>query len=84
MQPCWVIENVVPVIAIFTKYDGLVTMACSALLQETSEEDMTLAMEKAMQAASSRADSDLKTLYLSPLYQTQYPPAADVCLQGWK
>lgn len=69
-------------IAVFTKYDGLVTMACSVLLQETLEEDMAIAMEKAMETAPSRAETDLKTLYLSPLYQTQYPPKADVCLQG--
>jgi hypothetical protein len=76
------IYYVVPVIAVFTKYDGLVTIACSSLLQDISYEDMDLAMEKAMEAAPSRAGSDLKAHYLTPLYKAQYPPKANVCLQG--
>ena len=39
-------------------------------------------MEKAMEAAPSRADSDLKIHYLAPLYKAQYPPKANVRLQG--
>ena len=67
----------VPVIAIFTKYDALVTAAFNTLREKNNK-----SRKDAKQAAPDVAISDLKTNYVGPLLQATHKPKAHVCLSG--
>jgi hypothetical protein len=67
----------VPVIAIFTKYDALVTAAFNTLREKHNK-----SRKDANQAAPDVATSDLKTNYVDPLLQATYKPKTHVYLRG--
>jgi len=63
------------VIAIFTKFDALVTAAFNTLRRNKNR-------KQANHEAPAIAESNLKADYVSPLLQTKYPPKKHVCLKG--
>jgi len=63
------------VIAIFTKFDALVTAAFNTLRRNKSR-------NQASHEAPAIAESNLKAGYVSPLLQTRYAPKKHVYLKG--
>jgi hypothetical protein len=59
----------VPVIAIFTKFDVLITAAFNTLRRKHNKN-----MRQAKDEAPAIAESDLKVNYVNPLLQTMYAP----------
>ena len=66
----------VPVIAIFTKFDDLVTQALAALREDG------MGLISARRQAPGCATDIFKKKFKIPLSETKYPPAKDVCLQS--
>jgi hypothetical protein len=66
----------VPVIAIFTKFDGLISTAYSELRDD--EMDIPEAEEKAPQLAERMLNAN----FIQPLKTTQFQPKNYVCLKG--
>jgi hypothetical protein len=67
----------VPVIAIFTKFDGLVTTAYGELRNKEK-----LSMKEAKKKKFERAEKELKTNFVEPLKATASQPLAYVRLDG--
>ncbi|KZP30293.1 hypothetical protein FIBSPDRAFT_725939 [Athelia psychrophila] len=63
-----------PVIVIFTKFDGLVTMACSELRSH-------LSFREALKQAPAAAVIKLDALFKKPLQASKFPPAACLYLR---
>jgi hypothetical protein len=68
--------NEVPVIAIFTKFDGLINEAFTELLDEG------LLLEAAKEGETERAKMLLVNNFETPLMLTQFPPSDYVQLDG--
>ena len=66
----------VPVVAIFTKFDGLLTTAFSELRKEG------LSIGKANSNKVNRANKKLNTNFIGPLMATKFRPSAHVQLAG--
>ena len=66
----------VPVVAIFTKFDGLLTTAFSELRKEG------LSIGEANSNKVNRANKKLKTNFIGPLMATKFRPSAHVQLAG--
>ena len=66
----------VPVVAIFTKFDGLLTTAFSELRKEG------LSISKANNDKVERANKKLNANFIGPLMATKFRPSAHVQLAG--
>jgi hypothetical protein len=66
----------VPVIAIFTKFDGLISTAYGELRED--DVDITEAEEKAPQSAERMLNAN----FIQPLRATKFQPKKYVCLKG--
>ena len=66
----------VPVIAIFTKFDGLITTTNGELRQAG------LSIRDAKKQAPTEAENKLKANFIAPLMATTFPPVAHVHLKG--
>lgn len=62
-------------IAVFTKFDGMVVTAYQSLVKEK------VPHKEAKKQASQRAESMLEELFLEPLKATKFPPARHLSLQ---
>jgi hypothetical protein len=69
-------HNEVPVIAIFTKFDGLINEAFTGLLDEG------LLLEAAKEQETKHANMMLINNFETPLMLTQFPPSEYVRLDG--
>jgi hypothetical protein len=72
---------VVPVVAIFTKFDALEVSAYSELIDELKGEPETIHKEAIAQAPA-RALADFQKNYLPDLYARKYPPRRHVYLRN--
>ncbi|KIJ57411.1 hypothetical protein M422DRAFT_73115 [Sphaerobolus stellatus SS14] len=70
----------VPVIAIFTKLDGLVNSAFRELWEELGDDGITEARKK----RAERAQEKLQTDYIDPLMATSFPPSNYVQLEDMR
>lgn len=68
-------DTEVCVVAIFTKFDGLVTMAFSELREK-------LGIKDAREMRVDRAQEKLNADFIGPLMATKCPPAGHVRLDG--
>jgi hypothetical protein len=66
----------VPVIAIFTKFDGLISTAYG----ELREDDLSIA--EAEEKAPQLAEEKLNAAFIGPLEKTKFRPVAHVRLKG--
>ena len=67
----------VPVIAIFTKFDALVTAAFNMLCEDDNK-----SMKEVRQEAPEAAIGTLKANYIDPLLETKYKPKRHLHLEG--
>ena len=74
---------VVPVVAIFTKFDALEVKAYSELKDELEGEPETT-RKGAIARAPARAVADFQKNYLPDLYERKYPPRRHVYLRSNK
>jgi len=68
----------VPVVAIFTKFDGLVTTAFNELRKERKE----LNIKEAKDMRFGRAKEKLNTNFIEPLMATRFRPSDHLRLDG--
>ena len=73
----WLTDVEVPVIAIFTKFDGLVTTAFGELRGKEG-----LRIKEANNKKFERAQEMLKTNFVEPLHATAFRPSDYVRLEG--
>ena len=69
----------VPVIAIFTKFDALVTAAFNTLCEDNNK-----SMKEVRREAPEVAIGNLKANYINPLLETKYKPKRHLHLEGRK
>jgi len=67
----------VPVIAIFTKFDSLITTSYGQL-RDTSDLSVKEATKQAPELAKKKLDAN----FIAPLHNTKFPPKAHLYLQG--
>ena len=67
----------VPVIAIFTKFDALVTVAFNTLCEDDNK-----SMKEVRQEAPEVVIGNLKANYVNPLLETKYKPKRHLHLKG--
>ena len=74
---CWPVNDIftVPLVAIFTKFDGLV------IQEHANLSDIRDWKDKLMEAKKN-AENTLQEVYVSSVMNTKYPPKAYVTLQG--
>ncbi|KAF7984659.1 hypothetical protein HWV62_12914 [Athelia sp. TMB] len=75
------IENV-PVIAVFTKFDGLVTKSFSEIRERSQISGLKVSIKDAKAQAPAQAEIKLHSLFQRPLQSFRYPPAGFLYLKG--
>lgn len=73
----WWFRSLVPVIAIFTKFDSLITTSYGQL-RDTSDLSVKEATKQAPELAKKKLDAN----FIAPLHNTKFPPKAHLYLQG--
>ncbi|KAF7983447.1 hypothetical protein HWV62_21716 [Athelia sp. TMB] len=74
------IENV-PVIAVFTKFDGLVTKSFSEIRERSQISGLKVSIKDAKAQAPAQAEIKLHSLFQRPLQSFRYPPAGFLYLK---